>query len=78
MAFMSRFSRSRSNSPSPSRREAGEGRSSAPSPRRREAAAARERVSTLTVAELERMLYTGKTACNHADQVWPRLYIGDQ
>ncbi|KAK1154152.1 dual specificity protein phosphatase 26-like [Acipenser oxyrinchus oxyrinchus] len=32
----------------------------------------------LTVFELERLLYTGKTACNHADQVWPNLYIGDQ
>uniref|UniRef100_A0A3Q3IL87 Dual specificity protein phosphatase n=1 Tax=Monopterus albus TaxID=43700 RepID=A0A3Q3IL87_MONAL len=38
-----------------------------------------ERVSTnLSVSELERLLYTGKTACNHADEVWPRLYIGDQ
>ncbi|XP_034402667.1 dual specificity protein phosphatase 26-like [Cyclopterus lumpus] len=33
---------------------------------------------TLTVSELERLLCTGKTACNHADEVWPRLYIGDQ
>ncbi|MGH0161803.1 UNVERIFIED_CONTAM: hypothetical protein FKN15_068746 [Acipenser sinensis] len=32
----------------------------------------------LTVFELERLLYTGKTACNHADEVWPNLYIGDQ
>ncbi|XP_059413366.1 dual specificity protein phosphatase 26-like [Carassius carassius] len=32
----------------------------------------------LNVAELERLLYTGKTTCNHADEVWPRLYIGDQ
>uniref|UniRef100_A0A8D3BJM5 Dual specificity protein phosphatase n=1 Tax=Scophthalmus maximus TaxID=52904 RepID=A0A8D3BJM5_SCOMX len=60
MAFMSRFSRSRSSSRSPSRNNP-------------------ERVSpNLTVSELERMLYTGKTACNHADEVWPRLYIGDQ
>ncbi|XP_072514433.1 dual specificity protein phosphatase 26 isoform X3 [Salminus brasiliensis] len=55
-----RFSRSRSNSRSPSRRESDKG-----SP-------------VLTIAELERLLYTGKTACNHADEVWPRLYIGDQ
>ncbi|XP_077944838.1 dual specificity protein phosphatase 26 [Gasterosteus aculeatus] len=58
MAFMSRFSRSRSSSRSPNRKES-------------------ERVS-VTVSELERLLCTGKTACNHADQVWPRLYIGDQ
>lgn len=60
MAFMSRFSRSRSSSRSPNRKDA-------------------ERASpNLTVSELERLLYTGKTACNHADEVWPRLYIGDQ
>ncbi|XP_041089326.1 dual specificity protein phosphatase 26-like [Polyodon spathula] len=34
--------------------------------------------SVLTVFELERLLYTGKTACNHADEVWPNLYLGDQ
>ncbi|KAG7277821.1 hypothetical protein CRUP_026122 [Coryphaenoides rupestris] len=60
MAFMSRFSRSRSNSRSPSRKESGRA-----SP-------------VLSVSELERLLYAGKTACNHADEVWPRLYIGDQ
>ncbi|TNM92052.1 hypothetical protein fugu_019064 [Takifugu bimaculatus] len=60
MAFMSRFSRSRSSSRSPNRKD-------------------NERASpTLTVSELERLLCTGKTACNHADEVWPRLYIGDQ
>ncbi|KAM9338507.1 dual specificity protein phosphatase 26 [Sparus aurata] len=60
MAFMSRFSRSRSSSRSPNRKDS-------------------ERVSPiLTVSELERLLCTGKTACNHADEVWPRLYIGDQ
>nr|WAW78385.1 dual-specificity phosphatase 26a [Paralichthys olivaceus] len=60
MAFMSRFSRSRSSSRSPSRKDS-------------------ERVPpNLSVSELERLLYTGKTACNHADEVWPRLYIGDQ
>ncbi|KAG7218766.1 hypothetical protein INR49_007303 [Caranx melampygus] len=59
MAFMSRFSRSRSSSRSPSRKDS-------------------ERVTpNLTVSELERLLCTGKTACNHADEVWPRLYIGD-
>lgn len=57
---MSRFSRSRSSSRSPNRKDA-------------------ERSSpNLSVSELERLLYTGKTACNHADEVWPRLYIGDQ
>uniref|UniRef100_A0A8C7NNL3 Dual specificity protein phosphatase n=1 Tax=Oncorhynchus mykiss TaxID=8022 RepID=A0A8C7NNL3_ONCMY len=60
MAFMSRFSRSRSSSRSPNRKDSGRG-----SP-------------VLTVSELERLLYTGKTACNHADEVWPGLYIGDQ
>ncbi|XP_047660430.1 dual specificity protein phosphatase 26 isoform X1 [Tachysurus fulvidraco] len=55
-----RFSRSRSNSRSPSRRDSEKG-----SP-------------VLSITELERLLYTGKTACNHADEVWPRLYIGDQ
>ncbi|XP_013995803.1 dual specificity protein phosphatase 26 [Salmo salar] len=60
MAFMSRFSRSRSSSRSPNRKDSERG-----SP-------------VLTVSELERLLYTGKTACNHADEVWPRLYIGDQ
>ncbi|XP_034079952.1 dual specificity protein phosphatase 26-like [Gymnodraco acuticeps] len=60
MAFMSRFSRSRSSSRSPNRKDT-------------------ERVSPLlTVSELERLLCTGKTACNHTDEVWPRLYIGDQ
>lgn len=34
--------------------------------------------SFLNVFELERLLYTGKTACNHADEVWPGLYLGDQ
>ncbi|XP_051765779.1 dual specificity protein phosphatase 26 isoform X6 [Ctenopharyngodon idella] len=60
MAFMSRLSRSRSNSRSPSRKDSEKG------------------CPVLTVSELERLLYTGKTACNHADEVWPRLYIGDQ
>ncbi|XP_029459745.1 dual specificity protein phosphatase 26 [Rhinatrema bivittatum] len=32
----------------------------------------------LSIFELERLLYTGKTACNHADEVWPGLYLGDQ
>ena len=60
MAFMSRFSRSRSSSRSPNRKDS-------------------ERASPVpSVSELERLLYTGKTACNHADEVWPRLYIGDQ
>ncbi|KAL0965185.1 hypothetical protein UPYG_G00277890 [Umbra pygmaea] len=50
-------------------------RSSSRSPNRKDS----DRGSpVLTVSELERLLYTGKTACNHADEVWPRLYIGDQ
>ncbi|KAI4820759.1 hypothetical protein KUCAC02_028728 [Chaenocephalus aceratus] len=32
----------------------------------------------LAVFELERLLYTGKAIISHADEVWPRLYIGDQ
>ncbi|XP_028852512.1 dual specificity protein phosphatase 26-like [Denticeps clupeoides] len=31
----------------------------------------------LAVMELERLLYTGKVIVSHADEVWPRLYIGD-
>ncbi|XP_065255596.1 dual specificity protein phosphatase 26 [Emys orbicularis] len=60
MAFMSRFSRSSSRSPS---RGSQEDASNHP---------------ILSVFELERLLYTGKTACNHADEVWPGLYLGDQ
>ncbi|XP_037113650.1 dual specificity protein phosphatase 26-like [Syngnathus acus] len=32
----------------------------------------------LAVCELERLLFTGKAIISHADEVWPRLYIGDQ
>ncbi|XP_061624623.1 dual specificity protein phosphatase 26-like [Phyllopteryx taeniolatus] len=32
----------------------------------------------LAVFELERLLFTGKVIVSHADEVWPRLYIGDQ
>ncbi|KAM5172656.1 dual specificity protein phosphatase 26 [Mantella aurantiaca] len=32
----------------------------------------------LSVYELEKILYTGKTTRNHADEVWPKLYLGDQ
>lgn len=32
----------------------------------------------LAVFELERLLYTGKAIISHADEVWPKLYIGDQ
>ncbi|NXY20832.1 DUS26 phosphatase, partial [Atrichornis clamosus] len=60
MAFLSRFYRSSSRSPS---RAARDERGSHP---------------ILSVFELERLLYTGKTACNHADEVWPGLYLGDQ
>ncbi|KAL2092243.1 hypothetical protein ACEWY4_012041 [Coilia grayii] len=31
----------------------------------------------LAVMELERLLFTGKIITSHADEVWPRLYIGD-
>ncbi|MBN3296921.1 dual specificity protein phosphatase 26 [Amia ocellicauda] len=50
-------------------------RSSSRSPNRKDS----DRSSpVLSVCELERLLYTGKIACNHADEVWPGLYIGDQ
>ncbi|XP_013862678.1 dual specificity protein phosphatase 26 [Austrofundulus limnaeus] len=32
----------------------------------------------LAVFELEKLLFTGKAIVSHADEVWPRLYIGDQ
>ncbi|XP_058492071.1 dual specificity protein phosphatase 26-like [Solea solea] len=32
----------------------------------------------LAVVELEKLLFTGKAIISHADEVWPRLYIGDQ
>ncbi|XP_076020853.1 dual specificity protein phosphatase 26-like [Genypterus blacodes] len=32
----------------------------------------------LAVPELEKLLLTGKGIISHADEVWPRLYIGDQ
>lgn len=64
MTFMARFSRSSSRSPVRTR-------------------GSLEEMATvhhpfLNVFELERLLYTGKTACNHADEVWPGLYLGDQ
>ncbi|KAI5211208.1 Dual Specificity Protein Phosphatase 26 [Manis pentadactyla] len=64
LTFMARFSRSSSRSPVRTRR-------------------ALEEMPPiqhpfLNVFELERLLYTGKTACNHADEVWPGLYLGDQ
>ncbi|KAM9313275.1 dual specificity protein phosphatase 26 [Gastrophryne carolinensis] len=34
--------------------------------------------AALSVFELEKILYTGKSSRNHADEVWPRLYLGDQ
>nr|KAF6368228.1 dual specificity phosphatase 26 [Myotis myotis] len=64
MTFMARFSRSSSRSPVRTR------------------GALEEMPAVqhpfLNVFELERLLYTGKTACNHADEVWPGLYLGDQ
>lgn len=63
MTFMARFSRSSSRSPVRTR------------------GALEEMPAVqhpfLSVFELERLLYTGKTACNHADEVWPGLYLGD-
>ncbi|XP_077571646.1 dual specificity protein phosphatase 26-like [Stigmatopora nigra] len=32
----------------------------------------------LAVVELERLLRTGNTIISHADEVWPKLYIGDR
>nr|XP_054587350.1 dual specificity protein phosphatase 26 [Nothobranchius furzeri] len=32
----------------------------------------------LAVFELEKLLFTGRVIISHADEVWPRLYIGDQ
>lgn len=32
----------------------------------------------LAVHQLEKLLFTGKAIISHADEVWPRLYIGDQ
>ncbi|XP_040499228.1 dual specificity protein phosphatase 26 isoform X1 [Ursus maritimus] len=64
MTFMARFSRSGSRSPVRTR-GALEEMPAVPHP-------------FLNVFELERLLYTGKTACNHADEVWPGLYLGDQ
>uniref|UniRef100_A0A8C5M5K3 Dual specificity protein phosphatase n=1 Tax=Leptobrachium leishanense TaxID=445787 RepID=A0A8C5M5K3_9ANUR len=32
----------------------------------------------LYVFELEKLLYKGKTGWRHVDEVWPRLYLGDQ
>uniref|UniRef100_A0A8C6V0Q2 Dual specificity protein phosphatase 26 n=1 Tax=Neogobius melanostomus TaxID=47308 RepID=A0A8C6V0Q2_9GOBI len=32
----------------------------------------------LAVDQLEKLLFTGKAIISHADEVWPRLYIGDQ
>ncbi|CAK6442629.1 unnamed protein product [Pipistrellus nathusii] len=64
MTFMARFSRSSSRSPVRTRGTL------------EEMPAVRH--PFLNVFELERLLYTGKTACNHADEVWPGLYLGDQ
>ncbi|OCT89897.1 dual specificity protein phosphatase 26 [Xenopus laevis] len=34
--------------------------------------------NALSVFELEKLLYTGKIVKQHADEVWPNLYLGDQ
>ncbi|XP_044516806.1 dual specificity protein phosphatase 26 isoform X1 [Gracilinanus agilis] len=64
MTFMARFSRGGTRSPA---RAAGHLEDTAPAQH-----------PLLSVFELERLLFTGKTACNHADEVWPGLYLGDQ
>ncbi|XP_027721231.1 dual specificity protein phosphatase 26 [Vombatus ursinus] len=64
MTFMARFSRGGSRSPA---RAGGHLEDTAP-----------VQHPLLSVFELERLLFTGKTACNHADEVWPGLYLGDQ
>ncbi|XP_040198112.1 dual specificity protein phosphatase 26 [Rana temporaria] len=38
----------------------------------------RSKPPILRVYDLEKILYTGKTIRSHADEVWPRLYLGDQ
>ncbi|MBN3294921.1 DS13A phosphatase, partial [Amia calva] len=32
---------------------------------------------TPSVKELEDILHSGKTSCNHVDEVWPNLFLGD-
>ncbi|XP_054839411.1 dual specificity protein phosphatase 13-like [Eublepharis macularius] len=32
---------------------------------------------TPTVKELEELLNTGRSSCNHVDEVWPNLFLGD-
>ncbi|XP_053160704.1 dual specificity protein phosphatase 13-like isoform X1 [Hemicordylus capensis] len=34
-------------------------------------------VETPSVKELEQLLNTGRPSCNHADEVWPNLFLGD-
>ncbi|XP_068131049.1 dual specificity protein phosphatase 26 [Hyperolius riggenbachi] len=38
----------------------------------------RSKHPVLSVFELEKILYTGKTIRNNADEVWPKLYLGNQ
>ncbi|XP_073474330.1 dual specificity protein phosphatase 26 [Aquarana catesbeiana] len=38
----------------------------------------RSKPPILSVYDLEKILYTGKTIRNHADEVWPKLYLGNQ
>lgn len=33
---------------------------------------------TPTIKDLEELLNTGRPSCNHADEVWPNLFLGDQ
>ncbi|KAI1894270.1 hypothetical protein AGOR_G00114080 [Albula goreensis] len=32
---------------------------------------------TPTLTELEEILHSGQTSCNHVDEVWPNLFLGD-
>ncbi|XP_066476097.1 dual specificity protein phosphatase 13A-like [Tiliqua scincoides] len=34
-------------------------------------------VETPTIKDLEELLNTGRPSCNHADEVWPNLFLGD-
>ncbi|XP_078498854.1 dual specificity protein phosphatase 13A-like [Lissotriton helveticus] len=36
-----------------------------------------EEGSPPTVRDIEQLLATGRRACNHVDEVWPRLFLGD-
>ncbi|XP_018616639.2 dual specificity protein phosphatase 13-like [Scleropages formosus] len=52
-------------------------RESPASPQESCGAASPEEPERPTSAELERLLYSGKSSCNHVDEVWPNLFLGD-